>query len=257
MPNTMQSSFTIEELETLTAHFRMTSEKLSDRAHSIPSLQLLNEADCIGYVDRISGLFEATSRAVGGSLFAKRYSFLTATPVLYAMTLYNKGLDADIENCHVESSFREDGTWLPKLRLADWRVSFPAENDRHEWRDRILRSLFAGNIAKLWRVVSRANRVSAATLWENTAVNLYWLYEKRIGEAASSIQQLRIQEDYDYLLTAPGDLFGEKTNPLVKFNSPKVLLTEYEQPIRIRKTCCLYYQTAGERSYCSICPKDK
>ena len=182
---------------------------------------------------------------------------MTLMPVLYAMTFYNKGLDADIGNCHVESLFREDGVWLPELRLTDCQVSIPAENDRREWRDQVLRSLFAGNIAKLWRAFSRANRVSAATLWENTAVNLFWLYEKRIGEAASPVQQLRIQEDYDYLLSAPGDLFGEKTNPLVKFDSAKVQHPEYEQPLRIRKTCCLYYLTEGERSYCSICPKDK
>lgn len=251
----LQSSFTKEELEPLTADFRLTSEASADRAHSTPAAQLLNEMECTGYIDRVSGLFGATSRSVGGSLFAKRYSYLTIAPVLYAMTMYNKGLHAAIENCHVESMLREDGVWLPKLRLNDWQASVAGDNDRHEWRDNIIRSLFADNIAKLWRAVSKANRVSAATLWENTAVNVYWLYEKRIGDASDPDRQARIREDYEYLLSAPGDLFGEKTNPLIKFDSPKVKLPEYEQPIRVRKTCCLYYRTDGERSYCSICPK--
>lgn len=257
MPIAMQTSFTHEELEPLTAHFRLTSEVSADRAHSVPSARLLDEMECTEYIDRISGLFGATARSVGGSLFAKRYSYLTVTPVLYAMTMYNKGLNAAIENCHVESMLREDGVWLPRLRLNDWQAIVASDNDRREWRDRVLRSLFAGNIAKLWRSFSKANGISAATLWENTAVNVYWLYEKGMGEAADSSQQARIREDYDYLLSAPGDLFGEKTNPLARFDSPKVELPEYEQPIRIRKTCCLYYQTDSERSYCSICPKDK
>lgn len=257
MPIALQTSFTREELEPLTAQFRLTSEVSADRAHSEASARLLDETECAGYIERISRLFGATSGSVGGSLFAKRYSFMAATPVLYAMTMYNKGLDASIENCHVESMFREDGVWIPKLRLNDWQAGVAEDGGRHEWRDRVLRSLFAGNLAKLWRAISKANRVSAATLWENTAVNIYWLYEKRIGEAADSSQQARIREDYHYLLSAPGELFGEKSNPLAKFDSPKVKLPDYEQPLRIRKTCCLYYQTEGERSYCSICPKDK
>ncbi|WP_158630198.1 IucA/IucC family C-terminal-domain containing protein [Cohnella sp. AR92] len=255
MRNALQSSFAEEELEPLTAEFRLTSEQSEDRAHSVPAAELLNETGCIDYIDRVSRLFGTTSRTVGGSLFAKRYSYMTAMPVLYAMTMNNKGLPASIENCHVESRFREDGVWLPGLRLNDWHTSDAANDDRHDWRDNVLRSLFAGNIAKLWRSFSKANRVSAATLWENTAVNVYWLYEQRIGDSSDPVLQARIREDYDYLLSAPGDLFGEKTNPLIKFDSPKVKLPQSEKPIRIRKTCCLYYLTDGERSYCSICPK--
>ncbi|MCR2803969.1 IucA/IucC family C-terminal-domain containing protein [Paenibacillus soyae] len=257
MPIAMQASFSPQELEPLTAQFRLTSETSEDRTHSVSSARLLDAAECASYIGRVSGLFGATANSVGASLFAKRYSYMVAVPVLYAMTMYNKGLKASIDNCHVESMLREDGVWIPKLRLGDWETSIAGDHDRREWRDRVLRSLFADNIGKLWRALSKANRVSAATLWENTAVNIYWLYEKKIGEAADSAQLSRIREDYDYLLSAPGELFGEKSNPLGKFDSPKVLLPEYEQPIRIRKTCCLYYQTEGERSYCSICPKDK
>ncbi|MDQ0062132.1 IucA/IucC family C-terminal-domain containing protein [Paenibacillus harenae] len=257
MPTALQSSFTQEELEPLSAHFRLTSESSVDKNHSIAPVRLLDEQECTGYIDRVSGLFGATERSVGGSLFAKRYSYLTVTPVLYAMTMYGKGLDAALENCSVESMLRDDGVWLPKLRLTDWSVSEASENGRREWRDNILRSLFAGNIARLWRSLSKANRISSATLWENTAVNVFWLYEKGINVTADPKRQARIREDYDYLLSAPGDLFGEKSNPLIKFDSPKVKLPAYEQPLRIRKTCCLYYRTDGERSYCSICPKEK
>lgn len=258
MPTAIQAAFAQEELDTLSADFRLTGEASADTDHSIPSNRLLSASECSHYIDRVSRLFDAGDRAVGGSLFAKRYSYMTAVPVLYAMSIYNKGLDASIDNCSIESKFREDGIWLPGLRLADWRTTTAPERDRREWRDRVLSGLFEGNIARLWRSLSKANRISAATLWENTAVNVYWLYEKRITEATASAEKLeRVRDDYDYLLSAPGDLFGERTNPLAKFHSAKVKLPEYEQPIRIRKTCCLYYLTEGERSYCSICPKDK
>jgi len=67
----------------------------------------------------------------------------------------------------------------------------------------------------------------------------------------------RIQADYDYLRTiAPAHLFGESKNPLAKFDSPKIVTRASSEPIRIRKTCCYYYQASDEpNDYCSSCPK--
>ncbi|MFD1957404.1 IucA/IucC family C-terminal-domain containing protein [Paenibacillus thailandensis] len=256
MPTAIQSSFTNEEIVNLTGQFRLTAEASPDRAHSIPSALLLEDESCTAYIDRTSELFGAPPRLVAGSLFAKRYSFLTVIPALYAMTMYDKGMDVSAGNGHVESSLRDNGTWLPKLRLTDWRVITPTDADRRAFRDEVIRTIFAENISKVWRTVSRTAKTSAATLWENTAVNVYWLYEKKISEGASPSQLARIRDDYAYLLTAPAALFGEKTNPLAKFDSPKRPVPDSGQPIRIRRTCCLYYRTSDEPSYCSVCPKN-
>jgi ferric iron reductase protein FhuF len=65
-----------------------------------------------------------------------------------------------------------------------------------------------------------------------------------------------VQEDFAYLTGgAPGALFGEKRNPLAQFYSPKCLIPSAAQPVRIRKTCCYYYQLSDKADYCVSCPK--
>jgi len=215
---------------------------------------LLNEDRVSVYMDNVVNLFETSSQIVAASQFSKRFSFLTVVPSLYAMTMFNKGLDFSAENCHVESIFQEKA-WLPKVRLRDWSVTVPAVDDRHIWRDQVVKNIFAGNLSRVWHSISRATEISPAVLWENTAIYVYWLYEKRIGEEANDSQKLRIHEDFQYLLTAPAALFGQSENPLSKYYSSKCKVSTSDQPVRVRQTCCYYYQTTTNQTYCSTCPR--
>ena len=95
-------------------------------------------------------------------------------------------------------------------------------------------------------------------LWENTAIRVYSLYEKKMGEGKSEQEKLRIQKDFEYLIhEAPASLFGETENPLAKFYGPKTKISFSNEPVRIRKTCCFYYKVSQNEKYCSTCPKDK
>lgn len=246
-----------KEMEYLTEHLRLTTDISPDRRLSVPVADLLDETKCLSYLDRVADVFESPSTLVTASQFAKRYSFLTIAPSLYAMTMFNKGFDHSAPNCHIESVYREE-TWLPEARLADWQITQPTtDSNRQEWRDQMLNNIFAGNLAKVWRSISKAASIPTPVLWENAAVYVYWLYEKRIGDGVNESQKSRIREDFHYLVNeAPASLFGETVNPLAKFNSPKSRKAPSDQPIRIRKTCCYYYQISPNQAYCSTCPKN-
>jgi ferric iron reductase protein FhuF len=255
MKNTMVSSLNPEEMDYLTKHFRLTTNRSPDPQFSVPSMDLLDETKCLAYLDRVRGIFQSPSTLVTASQFSKRYGFLAIAPSLYAMTMFNKGLDLSVENFMIESAYR-DKAWLPNVRLTNWLVTQYVDGHRHEWRDQIIKNIFAGNIAKVWRSISKAGNIPMAILWENTAIYVYWLYEKRIGEGASDKQISRIHEDFHYLLNrAPASLFGEKENPLSRYSSPPSMATSSDQEVRIRKTCCYYYQIAPNQGYCSTCPK--
>jgi ferric iron reductase protein FhuF len=255
MKNTMLSPLNPEEMDYLTKHFRLTTNISPDPKFSVPSINLLDETKCLAYLDRVRGIFQSSSTLVTASQFSKRYSFLAIAPSLYAMTMFNKGLDFCAENCMIESAY-QDKTWLPKVRLTNWLVTPHIDGNRHEWRDHIIKNIFAGNIAKVWRAISKAGNIPMAILWENTAIYVYWLYEKRIGEEASDQQISRVHEDFQYLLSeAPASLFGEKENPLGRYFSPQITTTSSSQEVRIRKTCCYYYQISPNKDYCSTCPK--
>lgn len=257
------------EWEYLTSEMRMTAAESSDRKHSISSRDLLNKQRCVEYLEQLGVMYESPSISVTASTFSKRYAFLIVSPALYALTMYNKGFDLSIDNCNVESAYRNGDSWQPNLRLGhvgmtepggvsrdEWCEAQPDGRNRAEWRDEMIRSIFAGHLAAVWRSISKAARIPLTTLWENTAIFVYVLYEKRMAEAASAEEKLRRQEDFEYLIhDAPASLFGEKQNPLAAYYSPKCEVPGSAEPIRMRKTCCLYYKLSdGGEDYCPTCP---
>lgn len=244
---------------TLTNDYRMTVEPSEDQHLSLPAADLLDPEKSRLYMERVAPIFRTGLNTASVSMFAKRYGFLAAAPVLYAMSLLNKGLNCSADNSYLESFYKGD-TWLPKLRLSDMAVTGPEEGKREEWRDRIIEQLFAEHLSKVLHALKKLVPVSSAVLWENVAIYIFWLYEKRMGEGATPEQRARMEEDFRYLVQeAPARLFGEaRHNPLTRFYTEKRQTTANKDPFRIRKTCCYYYQTTpGEESFCGGCPKVK
>jgi ferric iron reductase protein FhuF len=256
METIMWSSLEPEEVEYLTKQFRLTTNVSQDRRCSIKAIDLLDEQRSTLYMDRLTDILQSPSRMITASQFAKRYAFLIVAPSLYAMTMYNKGLNLSIENCHVDDLDHNEN-WVPNIRLTDLHVTQPSTSGkRHEWRDQVIKNIFAGNLVKIWRSISKVSNVPMSILWENTAVRVYSLYEKKVGEGGSEQERSRIQGDFQYLINeAPAVLFGETKNPLAKYYVPKCTISSSDQPVRIRKTCCYYYKVSSNGEYCSTCPK--
>ncbi|SDG25136.1 Ferric iron reductase protein FhuF, involved in iron transport [Fontibacillus panacisegetis] len=245
------------EWEYLTQNLRLTTEVSSEREFSMASSDLLDEELCGNYLDRLTAVFESPSRRVTASMLAKRYAFMVVSPSLYAMSMFDKGLKLPLKDSHIESGFRNEA-WLPSLRLSKMEFTEPADRDsyRHRelWRDVVVRSIFADHLAPLWGALSRAANIPKPILWENTAVYVYFLYETRIAGEAEGARKAVVEKDFDYLLNAPAELFGESRNPLSQFYSPKLVVEGSDKPVRMRKTCCQYYTTSKERHYCNSCP---
>jgi ferric iron reductase protein FhuF len=212
---------------------------------------------CSDYLDRLTVLLQSPSRMITASQFFKRYAFLTTVPLLYAMTVYNKVLDLSAENCFLESS--PGHSWLEHVSLVDIDAAMPEASERHVWRDTVILAHFAGNLGKLIAVMSRVANVPKPILWENVAVRVFSLYEKRIGVTGQQQEQSRRRADFQYLIhQAPGTLFGEKQNPLSRFYGKPTFSSVSDvsdTPMRVRKTCCFYYEVSSSEEYCSNCPK--
>ncbi len=253
----MWPSFKQEELEYLKKNFSMRINKSIDQFHSIPSIDLLDEEKCIKYLDSLTRILQSPSRMITASQFSKRYAFLTVAPSLYSMTMYNKKLDVSIGNCCIESA-NHHKSWSSYISLKDYQVKELTNKNRNEMRDEIIKTVFNEHLVKIWRSISNVANVPMSILWENTAIRVYSLYEKRISGETDENQKSRLHDDYQYLLKdASGSLFGETENPLAKFNNPKCTIATSDQSVRIRKTCCFYYKVAANGKYCSTCPKIK
>ncbi|MGO4949824.1 MULTISPECIES: IucA/IucC family C-terminal-domain containing protein [Paenibacillus] len=257
-PNATATWLNDQEMQSLAAEYRLTWEPSTDRTFSMPFTDLLDPSKSLNYLQGVSSIFETDSQTATVSLFAKRYAYLILASGLYAMSRFNKGLNYEITNGTIESSYQGEA-WLPKARLTDWQTTSPEADQRGKWRDQVIEQMFAGNLAKVWQSLSKATRISRSVLWENTAIYVYWLYENKFAEGATPEEKQRVEEDFHYLIRdASAHLFGESRNPLKQFNTPKRATAASDTPIRVRTTCCFYYLAADDpQDYCSTCPKLK
>ncbi|EHS57845.1 IucA/IucC family C-terminal-domain containing protein [Paenibacillus sp. Aloe-11] len=287
MPYGKTSSFEPAEWSYLTDKLRISSDAQAPTGrYDLPAADLLDASACTIYLDRLSELHGFSSRKVTASALAKRYGFLIVSPALYAMSVYNKTLGVGIADCTIRSDFVKD-TWLPRLHLNRLRVSeynkhteYGGETEhgdrdngdadqhrRHAWRDYVIGQVFAEHLAPIWRSVSAVASIPRTVLWENTAIYVYALYENRIRQELNGGDRLRIEEDFKYLICeAPAYLFGERHNPLARYagsartqRTPMISVSttsmDTVQAVRVRKTCCYFYQMKDKGSYCPTCPK--
>lgn len=251
MQNSIEPQFKRSEWMDLTKSLRLTTNDLHLMENSIKISDLLDETKCAAYLDRLSIILKSPSRLVSTSQFSKRYAFSLIGIFLYTM-MCNKGLNVSINNCHVASS-DHDNNWVPYIRLDDLQIIVPENGKRDEWRDEMIRRLFATHLSPLWRTMSKVSTIPILILWENTATRVFSLYEKKFITGGNAYKAIRLQEDYEYLIRkAPAILFGEKKNPLDRFYRTS---SGNNEPVRIRKTCCFYYELTTSKGYCKICPK--
>ncbi|MHA7967554.1 IucA/IucC family C-terminal-domain containing protein [Paenibacillus sp. CAU 1782] len=244
---------TPKEWEEMPSRFAMNAEEVDKPLlSSILAFELLDKEKCARYLDWLGAHIGAPSRRVTASMLAKRYAYLVVSPVLHAMTMYNKGLGLSLGNCRLiapdYSGCLPERSKFPELLFdgPPLMMSVPAAGGRTSWRDGILRELFAGHLSPLFRSLAEAGGVPQAILWENTAVRIAPVYEDVL-----SIETAR--NDYNYIIQdAAAELFGQRRNPLSPFLEPAAPRAAFLAE-RVRKTCCLYYEMAPE--YCRKCPK--
>lgn len=227
-----------------------------DRQFSAPLTQLLDPGFCNTFLDELAVPLGAPNAKITASLLSKRLAFLFTAGPLVAMTLFNQALDLSVENVILE--FRHDQMWqsrLPLLRLQTEPFNFEHEPEHHEtWRERMLHRLFAGNLSIVWDALRASSGVSSNVLWENLAVRIFSLYERRMQTLATAdIERARIEDDFDYIVRrAPGKIFGLSRNPLTRFHLPYTSQTG--GPVRFRRTCCFYFRATMPAEYCTVCP---
>lgn len=239
------------EQRLLGAELRLASPQ---QAGYPPVSVLLDVAVCRSWLQVLRPRIDAPSLPATASLFAKRWAFLVTGAPLYAMSVFDKGLATGLDAVSLDADYA-DRLWVSHLRLRNPAVSLaPAGAARDAWRTEVATRLFAGHLAPLWRALSAAGGVAERILWENTAVRAYSLYEGRL-DGVDPTALARAQADFAWLRRdAPPAVFGLDHNPLARYDAAPTPVPGRAQPVRFRKTCCLYYQVPHAREYCRACP---
>ncbi|WP_176222114.1 IucA/IucC family C-terminal-domain containing protein [Tuberibacillus sp. Marseille-P3662] len=238
----MLSYLNAGEEQFLQAHLRYTNHYQDMNATPVRSL--FTEETMTNFLREASQKLQSPSLLVTASQFCKRYAFLITAPALYALSAFHKRLDVDVDNCRIVDH-SNNGLWMPQLTLNNRHVTpQPASSDREHWRRTAFTKLFKHNLSRIIRLLSDISRVPEPILWENSATYIFWLYETKLPE--NGVRSLEMREDFQSLLDADGDVFGCDFNPIRPFYTPK------RDGVRMRKTCCQYYQIPGA-DYCSTC----
>jgi ferric iron reductase protein FhuF len=246
--------FTAQEWAVLSGGLRLRDSAEHDPLRALMARELLQEDVCEQLLDALGPVIASPTRAITASLLGKRLSFLATGACLYAMSVYDKGLLLSLDNTVIEYG-HDDGVWTSSMPLFHAQPMTYGLNEREAWREMLVQALFAGLLKPLWQTFNRVSGVSRRILWENTAVRVYSLYEKRMAKIEAPSVRERCEADFNWLLKqAEPALFGLDYNPLSHFRRPPTLVEEGQRSIRFRRTCCFYYLATEPAEYCSTCP---
>lgn len=224
-----------------------------DEPLAIDSSKLLDDALCLATLQKIQPEIGAPNLKITASLVMKRVAFLTLAPVLYSMSRFDKGLNATLENSVFEYPLK-NRLWLSKMPLKSTSISI-CRSDRDAWRESVLTAVFSGNLSLLVEQFYALTKVPKCILWENIAVRVFSIYERRILMNISEEIRAQAQSDYEFLLdTKTSALFGLDENPLTRFHRKTLKTALSDEAVRVRRTCCYYYQATQPSEYCSNCP---
>ncbi|MBT2342006.1 (2Fe-2S)-binding protein [Pseudomonas fluorescens] len=250
---TAPSGFTAGEWAVLNGPLRLKPAGEHDSSRSLMAHELLNGGVCLRLLDELTPILGSPSRAITASLLSKRIAFLTTNACLYALSACDKGLRLSLDNCIIEYG-HDDGLWTSSMPLLDLEPRVYAAGEREIWREALVHSLFAGLLKPMWELFAQVSSISRRILWENTAVRVYSLYEKRLDSLQDPAARRRIDDDFDWLLNqADPALFGLDYNPLRYFRRAPMPV-DSGGCRRLRRTCCFYYQASNPVEYCSACP---
>jgi ferric iron reductase protein FhuF len=219
---------------------------------SFTALELLDGEKCHDMIARLAETIGGAPLVAVASQFSKKYTFMVIVPALFTMSVLNKGLDLSLGNVVID--LEQPGEKSPfAAQLKRWTVTKPGSR-REAWRERLVTQLIGRHVVPLWHQLHESTGVPLAILWENFALYVYWLYETKLVGLEGE-ERKRVETDYHYLLNeTPASLYAEKIQPLARFHSPKCWPAHAPEPVRIRKTCCLYYQV-GDKT-CKTCPRN-
>lgn len=247
----MEHRLSVEESRYLSEQFKLF--EYTEGEEKLALERLLDKEFLEDFLQKNKSELGTESLFVAASQFIKRLGYVLMVPAFYSASAYNKMLKVDL--WHGQLVIRNvKGKWMPHLFLEDQSVAILTGPDRQLHFENFSHQLLAA-LAKIIDNVSEVAKVPKTILWENAVIYIYWLYESRFKNARKGVQ-LQAQEDFQFLLEKlPGIAFNLNSNPLKKYYHDKTQLSSLSEPIRIRQTCCFYYEIAGDRQYCKTCPK--
>ncbi|WP_168733982.1 IucA/IucC family C-terminal-domain containing protein [Metabacillus sediminilitoris] len=235
------SSIVMDELKIFDIH--LEHEKLKEIAIN----DLLNEEKCLSFLQNQMLEMKAPNLSVAASILSKRYAYLVVSSTLYSMVEFNCVLNLPVKAC----ALSKERQLCIQAGMCKWQEVKSIE--REQWRENVLRDLFASHITPVLNILRKASRVPSSILWENVAIRVNSIYRKILAKESDPMKIERLNSDFHFLKNASGNLFNLEENPIKHY----LKIGEELKLNPCRKTCCMYYKLEEDVEgigYCGNCP---
>ncbi|USG64890.1 hypothetical protein NDK47_22635 [Brevibacillus ruminantium] len=243
----MEPDWNVAELE---QKFRISFAEVAEAPLVFAAEGLLRKETSLMFLRQVGEHIGSPNSLVTASVFFKRLLALISGG-LYAMSHHSVRLNLGLSNVTLTGA----KNWnIPRFVLRDCAMTRSGEN-REEWREQVVRELFAGTVQPLVTALSTATGVQVHILWSHAAYLVHFYYRSWQESAPTAALQRQIADDFHYLTKgADPSVFGwTKGRPFDTAYSVIPHPTRPEESIQIRRQCCYQYRLEGGRC-CYTCP---
>ncbi|MDR6225809.1 (2Fe-2S)-binding protein [Desmospora profundinema] len=240
----------MKDAAVLENRFRWSFES-GQQMGDIPAVSLLEPTSRKQLLDQWRERIGTQEWSVAASMLAKRYTAMIMPGWLFTLSRLNRVIPVTPQRW----LFRFGDGWDVRLILpADTQTNAPVSSrERESWRQQATAAFFCNHLSPFFHALS--DHLSPSVSWESALSYLYYYYESWEREAETEEERKRLREDFLFLTQRNNPwIDGRTPNPL---SIPFRLISPPEdegEPLRLRRTCCLYYRLP-EAGCCSNCPR--
>ncbi len=226
--------------------------RVKDHPNKVYSVKLsaLTEKEVVDeFIQTYGSKIKALNPQVPASYFCAAYGwFLSA--MQYVVSFHDTFFYTHLENIEVQMyHLPEYDTYGISFRLIDL-------TETQVERKIYLEELYKKNVSTLVELLSSATGIRPKDLYGQLSIGLYHSNDLMTSMATTDVQKAKVHADFQFVTKELDPVnFQLKKNPL------DIVYRMIENPreegkmLRMKPSCCLYYQTEGTPTKCFSCPR--
>lgn len=246
---------TIQEEQFMIDNFCIRYTDHPSKQFSVRLSDLMKDSHLDEFINFYGPTIKAVQSDVVATYFCGYYGWALAG-MQYALSL-DLSYDMALSNIELQVYFDEQYDYHGlHFKFINSSTITCKKEDREAWCRQELTKAYRECMTPLLQVLSKKTNLSMKHLWGQIAIGLYNGYDQNVELAQEGEQKSKIKHDFTLLTKElEAEVFHMKKNP---FDMSVRKIESAKEPgvyMRMKPSCCLYYQTEGADTKCYSCPR--
>ncbi|WP_100406211.1 (2Fe-2S)-binding protein [Bacillus solitudinis] len=220
------------------------------------SFKKLSEPNSLEFVHRYAEKLKAQKLEVAATYFSSSFGYICAA---FQMVLSTQNMSLPIKPSTTVQIFhnKEYDYYALAYKFNEWLPNEAKQVRGSDWRREQLTSFYQGTVAPILMSLSQVTGIRIRELWGQLLIGLHYGHQVGLDNITEVSQLIALKEDYNWLIQeANPSIFLSDSHPLRFPHREVESLREPDKMIRMKPTCCLYYETSDSRNTkCYTCPR--